>query len=457
MNKKTKKNENFLKKLFERNSNNKHTFIDSFNNIFNKLSKREKILLGLLGIVIIVFSYYKFIIIPSFNEINILKEKIQKYKSEYEEMGVDISSLDNLDNNYKVLNVKITMLENGLFSGIIQEKIIEILDEMLNNSGLDGKSIVFSDIAKDSVFQEKNSEDNEINITEELVNQYFGILSDTLEKESESDSTKKDEEINQENKDIKVDKMTVTIDFEGTYAELMNFIYELENYSKKIIINEIKINSNYEENILQGNIALDFFAIKKLHTIDEEYGKWDYDNEYGRENPFHTYTGYQSSKGFSSNTIDNINTNNNGNKNVLKEDFIMTVKPITADIPTIIIGNAKDREMKTYVYADNEKYEKVTFEIFEENNKYFYRYKTEKDSYPQDYENDRSSFKPDGNEVNLIISSYPRNGIDDKNGADLTLINNTDLKLNVSIEREDPKEERVRVQHKEGVVIINYK
>ena len=63
-------------------------------------------------------------------------------------------------------------------------------------------------------------------------------------------------------------------------------------------------------------------------------------------------------------------------------------------------------------------------------------------------------FSPESSSINLTIVSNKRNGKDDLNGMNITLINKTDLRLEVNIKNDDPSFSRITYQNLVGDVVI---
>jgi type IV pilus assembly protein PilO len=196
-----------------------------------------------------------------------------------------------------------------------------------------------------------------------------------------------------------------------------------------------------DSNTLTGNIILHFYSFPKLHQQDEDYYKWDIENDYGKDNPF-------ASQPAGSSTAPANTTQ------PLVADFVMTIKPVTSDLPTVVLGRTEDPQRNTYVFGDNLGYEAVEFKVKKENGGYYYKYRTEYESYPKDYENEWVSFQPKGDEIGINIYSNPRNTPSDQNGVSLTLINETDLKLRVYVNNEDKARPRLRIANMSGAVSV---
>ncbi|WFD11044.1 hypothetical protein [Tepidibacter hydrothermalis] len=409
-----------------------------------KLSTREKIMLIVLGLILIIGGYYKFILSPQLTKLDNMKQDVIDKKAEVERVKVEITENSPVYKEFKIINAKIKSMTKPLFPSINQEKIIVILDDMLEKSKIEGQSISFSDIDVNVIDVKKEEEKDKDYLIKDLSEEYKG------KKKVKKDETNNDEQKDPEENTNEIEKMTATISYKGKYKDLIVFLQQIETYDKKILVNNISISKSKQNNIdeegivtdnnsITGSIALDFYAAAKIHEQDEEYLKWDFDNGYGKGDPFVPFSGY---------------SEYNENDIVVNNDFIMTVKPISSDLPTVIMGRAMDKLGRSYVYADNRNFENVEFQIVQVDKKYYYKYKTQGEAYPKDYENDMIQFDPHGTTVNLNIISNKRNSDEDNSGVNLSLINKTNLKLNVKVDYEDVKNPRVKVVNKLGNVKV---
>lgn len=287
-------------------------------------------MLIVLGLMLIIGGYYKFILSPQLTKLDNMKQEVIDKKAEVERVKLEISEKSPVHKNFKIINAKIKSMTKPLFPSINQEKIIVILDDMLEKSNLEGNSISFSEIDVNEIDVKKEEEKDKDYLIKNLSEEYKG-----------NKKVKKDEESNenQENTDEnkkETEKMTATISYKGKYKDLIIFLEQIETYDKKILVSNISISKAKEnntdeygivteENSITGSIALDFYSVPKIHKQDEEYLKWDFDNGYGKDDPFVPFSGY---------------SEYNKNNEVVNNDFIMTVKPISSDLPTVIMGRA---------------------------------------------------------------------------------------------------------------------
>ncbi|MBF8982640.1 hypothetical protein IZY60_03715 [Lutibacter sp. B2] len=410
-----------------------------------KLTKREQKLIIFLGIVVFIFVYYQFVLNPQMNRIHQLKEQIATLGGKVDYKKVKIKSYEKVEKDYKIANIKNNYATKRFFPFIKQEKSITILNDMIDKTGLEVSNIAFSKTEISEIEKREQEKEEENYPLRTLVTSYY-------KKNSNSDKKEKVEE-QAENKE-QVEKMSVNISFTSEYDTMMSFIKEIESFDKKLLIKNVTLASN-DENLMTGNIMLDFYALPKFHIEDEEYFKWDHEAEYGRKDPFIPFDGYE----YPTDDIMQNNKKEEGSTNtnkILKKryDFYIGVHPITADIPSIIIGQANDPQAKTYVYADNPNIENVEFQLLKKDNKYYYKYKTQQENYPQNYENSMIEFEPNEKEVILFIVSSKRKDDNDNSGINLSITNNSDLQLKVRVEHDDPNRPRVIIK-KEGKVITN--
>ncbi|MTI48213.1 MAG: hypothetical protein FH761_10250 [Firmicutes bacterium] len=410
------------------------------------LSKREKVMIAFLVILIILAGFYIIYFKPQLEEIATLDKEAEALKQRVDITKTNISLTNQVDEKYKKLNEKVNAIVSDFFPSINQEKLIVILDEFINSSDVEAKSMNFTETEltsiKESVGNNSSSDyENQIN---DIVGEFKGdvkiVDSNNISKSSSSNNNE------QEQKEITLRNMTTTIFFQGNYNDVVEFLSRIEEYNKKIIIKNLNLVKEEENNQITGSVILKFYAVPKLELQDIEYYQWDYDNKYGKDNPFYD-NGLSKSNGSESDG-NNVITVTDG------YDFGMWVKPITSDNTTVGVGYYDDKTRETYVYADNIGVEPVKITFKKENNKYLYRYSTSAEAYPKD-EEDFQEFDPKGNFISMKIFTNKRNSSNDISGAKVTIDNITDLKLVVDIPDDDEERPRVNIVSGEGDILIN--
>lgn len=417
-----------------------------------KVTKREQVLLGILFIVLLCYGFYNFVYLKQNQKITELKASKDSYSQKWELAKAKITSENERKKQYKNLNSKIFNATGMLFPSIEQEKIIVILDKMIKDSNLQADVLAFSEVSSGNNLVDTtktvNNEDKSKNTTNELdklVNDFNG----TSKNETSSMTSKK----TNDSKIIGAYKMEVTLKFKGVYDELISFIAQVEDYDKKIIIKSITLTGT-EGSEVSGTIILDFYGVPKLNNSDDF--KWNYKKPNGSENPF-----FQSP---TTSPINNDITAKNGDKSVAKDestvanddnksDFVLYAKPKTLDLHTVTIEKGKDDSKKSYIYVDNVGVEVIEFYFTQIGTKYFYKYKTSKETYPKDFSKP-IEFLPIGKNIILDIFSQKRGQGSDLSVANIKITNDTDKKVDVDILDDDKNKPRVNIIKEKGDILV---
>jgi type IV pilus assembly protein PilO len=410
-----------------------------------KVTKREQMLIGALLIMLLGYSYYNFIYTKQIQNISELKASRDEYSQKWEQGKAKIASEDKRKEQYSTLNTKISKVTDMLFPSIEQEEIIVVLDEMIKESNLQAERLEFSEIIRENTEVDTSKtakiEDNSKNTTNELdklVSDFNGttVKDDTSEKANTNNSN-----VNGSY------KMKVTFKFNGSYDELINFIEKVEDYDKKIIINSIYLLDS-EGSDVSGTLILDFYGVPKLS--DNYEFDWDYKAPSGIENPFvGSSTSLQVNNEIITNEVQNTIA-----EDVIKNDFIMTANPKTSDLHTVTIEKAKDASKQSYIYADNEGIELSEFYFTKIENKYFYKFRTVIETYPENF-NNYIEFVPNGENIILDIFSQKRDLSSDLSGVNIKITNDTDKSVMVNIIDDDKNKPRVKMLEENGDISVN--
>lgn len=435
-----------------------------------KVTKREQLLIGALLLMLLGYSYYNFVYIKQSQRIAELKASRDTYSQKWEQVKVKIASKDKKNEQNIILNAKIFNETDKLFPSIKQEEIIVVLDKIIKESNLKADVLGFSEVSSEEpavdTSKTVNNQDKSKDATNELDKLVSAFNSDSKkDANSENTNTSNTNTSTNNSNVIGAYKMQVTFNFKGMYDELISFIDEVENYDKKIIINNINL-TGAEGSEVSGTLILDFYGVPKLN--DNDYLKWDYKKPSGNGNPF---VGSSSSLQVSNEIIPNNqvanpvnNQVNNGNgiitkngESEIKSDFLMSAKPKTADLHTVTIEKAKDVSKLSYVYSDNEKIEPVEFYFTKVGNKYYYKYKTSLETFPKNY-NNSVGFVPNGESIVLDIVSQKRGVGSDLSGVNIKITNETDKNIVVNILDDDKNKPRVTIIKEKGdiSVVRNY-
>ncbi|MCE5221060.1 MAG: pilus assembly protein PilO [Clostridium sp.] len=442
-----------------------------------KISNKEKIMLCVLGSIIVGFVYYQFVYTSQTNEIEAKVKTEKEIKQKYETAMNTINSMESKKSDIKILKAKIGDEALPFYPTISEENIIIELDKLLKDSGLKG-GITFAPIVSNNV---ENSKKEQKSLAESslqgIVDKYNSAFNDTKktvdnstksetnnasgtsDSNSKNASNNSNESNKKDSKDTKkntVQYIKCEVKFEGSYENLDKFLNAIGNNKKKIVVNSIKLSSDNSKGI-KGTLNLEFYSIPKINDELESYLKWDLNKTYGKSVPFSA--GVASTASNTSVTGGTTANNSVSNSQVNKEqsDFIASVKPTASDLPTIIMGKAKDDLRTTYVYADSNSVENVEMILTQDGDKYYYKYKTSKGTFPANYDGLGAEFIPVAKNIVLDILSRSRLDANDNSAMKLKIVNKTDKLLNVNISGEDSNNPRVIVEGDLSNVSVNNK
>ena len=402
-----------------------------------KINKREKTLLFVLALGVVGFGYYKVVWDYQYNKLKDLKSKELKVKQEYNDDVKMVNSIEPNKEEINIFNSEIQNLTSGFYSNISQPNIILELNNLMNDTNVKG-TMSFSEIKTMPVMDNQEGDSSSKSENDENKNQIQGIVNDynniTDKKKNEDKKNKKQEEI------YNLNQMTVSLSVNGTYDNVMKFIKSIEENPKHINILNFNLSAQTDGNV-SANMNIQLVAIPKIDASKEEFTTAD--EKYGKENPF------SGASIAGTGTIENELENSK-----VKNDFLMTVRPINSDFPTIVLGKSGDKDKKTYLNNDENSVSNIEMYISGDNGKYYYKYKVEGKSYPTKFEGNGEEFKPNGNDINFEIFSEKRVNKDDKSGANIKIVNSSDKEVNLIINKDDEKSPRVNVTTEGKVKVI---
>ncbi|EOU1840566.1 hypothetical protein IZT14_000784 [Clostridium perfringens] len=402
-----------------------------------KINKREKTLLFVLALGVVGFGYYKVVWDYQYNKLKDLKSKELKVKQEYNDDVKMVNSIEPNKEEINIFNSEIQNLTSGFYSNISQPNIILELNNLMNDTNVKG-TMSFSEIKTMPVMDKQEGDSSSKSENDENKNQIQGIVNDynniTDKKKNEDKKNKKQEEI------YNLNQMTVSLSVNGTYDNVMKFMKSIEENPKHINILNFNLSAQTDGNV-SANMNIQLVAIPKIDASKEEFTTAD--EKYGKENPF------SGASVVGTGTIENELENSK-----VKNDFLMTVRPINSDLPTIVLGKSGDKDKKTYLNNDENSVSNIEMYISGDNGKYYYKYKVEGKSYPTKFEGNGEEFKPNGNDINFEIFSEKRVNKDDKSGANIKIVNSSDKEVNLIINKDDEKSPRVNVTTDGKVKVI---
>ncbi|OVE70660.1 pilus assembly protein PilO [Clostridium diolis] len=417
-----------------------------------RISNKEKIMLYILGIIIIGFIYYQFVYSYQMNIIQDKMKNQNEIEQKYTEAENTINSIESKKSDLKILKAKISDESLSFYPTISEEHIILELDTLLKDSGLNG-GIKFNPVISDGVEKAKDKDNKTLQKSsiQGIVDQYNNVVDGKKENNSKSEksnlnnnvsSSNSDNDTSGDSKDKKkntVQYVKCEVSFEGSYDELSKMLNTIGKNEKKMVVNSIKIDED-TLNSVKGTINVEIYSIPKIDDELESYLDWKLNNTYGKSVPFSTGSA-------------------NGNIQANKDtgDFIASVKSSTSDLPTIMLGKADDSLRTTYIYGDSNSQENVEMILTQDGDKYYYKYKTSKGTFPANYDGIGEEFVPASQSIDLKIQSEIRVTSNDKSELKLKIVNKTDKLVNVDISGDDSADPRVTIEGDGSNISVNQK
>ncbi len=258
-----------------------------------KLSKREKTMLIVLAAILVLGGAYYLLLKPQMEKLDHLNDERDSLIMSLQSVESELVKNKKVDEKFELLYNKIEEKTRPFYPEILQDRIILIINALIAESEIDSSSLVFSDI-KIIPFETGVDEPISLIPLQEVVNRYYDIADENKDISDKTASAKgtpaKDASAGENNPRI-IPVMSATIQYQGTFEHITDFIKNTEALERTIVINNFSI-SIQEENTLNGSIQLDFYALPKIHLQDEEYFEWPYEDNYGKNNPFVYYSGY---------------------------------------------------------------------------------------------------------------------------------------------------------------------
>ena len=238
-------------------------------------------------------------------------------------------------------------------------------------------------------------------------------------------------------------KANLSINYNGKYKGIKNLLAYVMTHEDRMTIDQMSMTYSKEEKELSGTFSFNLYAIAAEGRLLEEP---EIDGvETGVDNIF------DKNDKSSTNVDKNLSSNLEDGEKILEDyDHFIALEPSTSDADAITVGAKNDNS--TYIASNENSVQNVTVKYFMVGDKYMVSYNIGDKSYPENFDQG-TEFDP-GEELSLAILSSKRKNDKDKSGIKLVIDNETDKKLNVKIDGEDPSNPRVKIASRIGKVKV---
>ena len=374
-----------------------------------KVSERDKKLLLLLLIVIIIGGAAKLF--------STISEDVKENKREYEELTDKYNDLV-IKNSRKAQMIEDTanytaeyrQLLDSYNTSLSEEQTLVFLGMVEKHTGVWLKQVGFSENTTVYTFGKVKSSNPSTLGQKVYSSDYKGIST------------------------------TMTLSYECSYDELKEVLIYLEENGRKATISNITFSYSESTDIVTGTMQLTLYAIKGSDR--EVKDTVISDVAVGTDNIF-------SSDSFISSGVDGSYKDR-----ILNDyDLYMIMNQAGSDMSTMAVGMAGDPSNETAVTTDTEGVADVTINITGKEGEYRVSYKLGSSAYPAENFAEGAPLIC-GDSLDMLIISKPRVDKDDSTLANVTIINDTDMVLNLAVINDDEDKPRVNIEKTEGNVVI---
>ncbi len=463
-----------------------------------KLTQRDKKLLIVLGVVIFTVVFLKFLMLPKLGSISQLKTDIAALNDSYAVNMAYKAKVNRIDGDIKILSKKLGDLREIYPPSIESDELLVLMKNLTSEAGLEVKSISFStltgidggksDSKADSESESKDTtqkEDGTLDATVDNIPKNGdgsklgnGILSDIRNYfYLWGLKSKKSSAGNEAVPDGKSYGVSVKLEATGSNEEIKSYFDKLSKLKNKAVCKAVSISpgqnsgqNDKENKNIKLSVDIVFYGIMDRGAGDYyllEDGKWAPIPANGKKDIFKSYKGYnllgQSEYKQNTDIGDAKNSVEDKANSQLDElipgtyDFSVVASHFGGGLAPSVSINCKNPALPensySVVYGDKNGIENAEIFIEQKNGKYYCKFKTDHESYPDKQYSQTMEFVPVGEDLKLVIISSQRQDKNDIAGVKLNIINNSDKQLVYQIYMDDSSLPRVEIGKTVGSVI----
>lgn len=211
------------------------------------LTKSEKFLLTTLGLVLLVWVSYKFVLTPQAEKLTALEASKIEYEEKIMENNNTLKKEEKINKEWETLHRERDQILSQYFPKLDQAQIIYLLNDLLEDERVDVNDMSFNRASTES-FQ-----------------------------------------------DLQVRNMTVSLPFKGNYEGIMDIIRSLGTSPRRIAIDRLNMD-RVDEDLLAGTMDLKVYSLEGIAEADPNVIYIDIANNSGDGTPFDAYDGYAGDK-----------------------------------------------------------------------------------------------------------------------------------------------------------------
>lgn len=401
-----------------------------------KITDKNLQYLTILGVLLMILMFYFLPYKMLDNKKDSLKKEVNELQSVYDVLKVDEDKKDFYKKGINELGKRTEVLNKSFPAELSQEYLIYVINDMEKTLSIKFPGVNIG-LVEEAVFDKNKKEAKASTGDQEAQNSETGA--------QQADANEQIQK--QESKEIVIKRNLVT-NAAMSYSQLKDFIKYIygtqpliDGEKKRIVMENLSLAVNNESGLINASFGLTFYGIQSNERKKEIINLGEF--PIGKNGIFVPFSEF----GANSSSLQ-------GNSTTQAEtpDFFLMLSPTSADQTTVVAGKASGANSSSFVYSDANSFVNVTFEVFKNNGAYFYKYSAGNDKYPKD--NTAISFIP-GKSLDLKVISNTRNGSNDKSGANVKIINKTDMPFNITRAGDDKSNPRFKLVSKTGTITVN--
>ncbi len=231
---------------------------------------------------------------------------------------------------------------------------------------------------------------------------------------------------------------SMTLSYQCSYDDLKKVLNYLEEFGKKATVSNISFTYSEATDTVSGTMNMALYSIKGSDRPKEEVNINDV--AVGTDNIFTSDT-------FISAGIDN----DYRDKIINDYDLYFIMNQVGSDMSNMAIGMANDPMNEAAVTSNSTGIEEVSIIVSGSAGEYRVSYKIGSNIYPAD-KYDEGAVLVCGDALDMVMISKPRAHKDDNTVANVSIVNNTDMSLNIAVINDDEERPRINIVNTTGTV-----
>ncbi|MCX7747380.1 MAG: hypothetical protein N2645_10885 [Clostridia bacterium] len=419
---------------------------------------KEKKILALTGLILFTALYVNLFLRPQLKQIKNIRTEIAQYNDSYNKNLEYKYKVEGMESKLKILNEKLKKIRT-LFPPVLNyEDILLSVRNIAWETGITIENYNFSDIAK--IHEESSGKDENGEGGGEAIQEQNEVMNEDLKKMLEnlsgSHALNKDEKKNEDNKvqNGKGYSVSLKMNIKGTNKQMKEFLSQVTRLENKVFCRELQITNSGNE-VLNIDMTLDFCGIMEQNSKDyviASAGAWKPLQSTGKDDMFRPFANYKGP----------FNEEKAGQQDqkppitveeLERVDFTVRVMPYGNNMapPTVtmvgksIVPGALNGLSVPMVYGDSREEEKAELFIEEKAGKFYCKFRTDHEAFPDHEFTKTAEFKPKGQDILVLIDSTERKSKQDKSSINIHITNKSSKKLKMKVINEDKSNPRVKL------------